>query len=70
MVPKLMSKNITLVMTSGQKLLSMIEAFVEMADKNLFNQKDHENKQYLVAYVGWMNRFIVTNYEIYLDHFK
>jgi hypothetical protein len=22
------------------------------------------------AFKGWMTRFIVTNYEIYIDHFK
>jgi hypothetical protein len=44
MVPKLITKNITLVMTSGNKLLSLIEGLIEMADKTLFNKKESDNK--------------------------
>lgn len=70
MVPKLMSKNILLVMIYGNKLLCMIDGLVKFADKNLVSAKDTDNKQSMQAFNGWMKRFIVTNYEIFLDHFK
>jgi hypothetical protein len=67
-VPDLFRKNISFVMTLGTRLITMIEGICDMVNSN-FN-KDSANKQQVQSFNGWMRRFIVTNYEIFLDYFK
>jgi len=66
-VPVLFKKNITFVMTFGSRLLVLIAGMCDMVDQNF---KDSANKSQVQAFKGWMKRFIVTNYEIFLDFFK
>lgn len=70
LVPHLIKKNISLVVTFGNKFLAMIDGMVALAEKNLNFDNDHGTQASLAAFKGWMKRFIVTNYEIFLDHFK
>ncbi len=70
LVPGLIKKNIALVITLGNKFMTMIEGMVVMVEKNLNFQKEKGTQVSLKAFMGWMKRFIVTNYEIFLDHFK
>eukprot|EP00347_Sterkiella_histriomuscorum_P021714 403333020 len=68
MVPILFKQNISFVMTLGSRMICMIDGVVDQVDLNF--SKDSQNKQQIQAFKGWMKRFIVTNYEIFLDHYK
>ncbi|CDW72803.1 UNKNOWN [Stylonychia lemnae] len=67
-VPTLLKKNISFVMTLGSRLIFMIDGLVDQVEEN-FN-KESQNKQQILAFKGWMKRFIITNYEIFLDYYK
>lgn len=67
LVPSLIPKNISLAITFGGKFLEMIKGLAEMMEQNL---NINEASQKLVSFQKWMKRFIVTNYELFLDFFK
>lgn len=57
-------------MVFGNKFLSLINGFTQLAEKNLATSNENESKMSMQAFNGWMKRFIITNYEIFLDYFK
>lgn len=66
-VPGLFRRNISFVMTLGGRLLHMIDGIISLAGTA---GAMSEQQQQTEAFKGWMKRFIVTNYEIYIDYFQ
>ena len=56
-------------MTFGNKFLTMIDMLVKMLEKNLVSQQGNKSGDITGIY-RHIKRFIVTNYEIFLDFFK
>ncbi len=70
-VPALFTKNISFVMTLSKRLTTMIDGIIQQVENTLITGKKQMSSQSeATAFKGWMTRFIVTNYEIYIDHFK
>ena len=70
-VPTLFQKNISFVMTLSKRLSTMIDGIIQQVENTLkMGQQQMASQSEATAFKGWMTRFIVTNYEIYIDHLK
>lgn len=56
-------------MTISSRINTLIDGMIETIEKNLYG-KEARSKNEVQSFKGWMTRFIVTNYEIYIDYFK
>ena len=71
-VPSLFTRNISFVMSLSNRLVALIDGVIDQVDRN-FNKgglPGGGSSNQMQSFKGWMKRFIVTNYEIYIDFFK
>jgi hypothetical protein len=71
LVPALFNRNITYVMTLSNRLSYLIDGIIYSISNYVQDKSGSKSSiEVMDSWKEWMNRFIVTNYEYYIEHFK